>query len=326
MIAKHMPSNPSLCDRIKSWTHDDLDDSDTDSTTIASLDPEDKAQVVIDTSTFQELSERAAHLLKRDSVLIHNASTQYPSSHLLETSATGPLPVDKSCRTKMIEWAFRAIEHNQSVSCIYSTTPLGQIKEHREYSVGALRIVMLAFSYVDRVTSQNHEMLQYRSRYKLLCMISLHLAAKISGLFSYYYNDITLQEPTHHMLSFNGLLALSGAEFTTADLCHMELEILKELDWNLTLSGGSVFQWLEIFFTIVMHAGYDDMDGWNLVQAKTYEYLERAFKNDQFSSTSPSALALEAFCVSIKHHERTKGCKGIYSDTTFVLIEQVLGL
>ncbi|KAL3793516.1 hypothetical protein HJC23_007256 [Cyclotella cryptica] len=161
------------------------------------------------------LYERAAMLLRRERSLEYRVTNNYcamgqtiasfptlsvqdaPESTMSvagvarreEEASAGPSSntiIDASCRSKMMEWAIRVVE--------FSYPPPPQTNAPSPHSPRHARetlyIVSTAFSYVDRIMTQSKVLTCYpvlmvptRKEYKLLCMISLHLAAKMSGLF-----------------------------------------------------------------------------------------------------------------------------------------------
>jgi hypothetical protein len=162
------------------------------------------------------LTERAAMLMRRES------SIGYSESSYVEDDATAHLDklslqsdaracgqssadsvnliirIDLECRSKMMQWAISVVE--------FSYPPPPDLANNRKHSVETLHIVSSAFAYVDQVMAQQQNgpeprkkpIVQSRKEYKLLCMISLHLAAKMSGLFSrgdHEYVHDTILEP-----------------------------------------------------------------------------------------------------------------------------------
>jgi hypothetical protein len=99
--------------------------------------------------------------------------------------------IDATCRAKMMEWAIRVVEFSYPPPH-QSNSPSSHTPRH---SRETLCIISTAFSYVDRIMTQAKIQTCYRQdrrkvlviptrkEYKLLCMICLHLAAKMSGLF-----------------------------------------------------------------------------------------------------------------------------------------------
>ena len=154
------------------------------------------------------LSERAAMLMQRESSVIYSSDAYFTNDIVSEDMSKLSLgslspdvqdelliesstidPIDLNCRSKMIEWSIKVVEFSYPPPS-YPSSFSGRKRKH---SLECLRIVTAAFSYVDRVMarpldqpSHNKTVLQIQTRrqYKLLCMISLHLAAKMSGLFS----------------------------------------------------------------------------------------------------------------------------------------------
>lgn len=146
------------------------------------------------------LCERAAMLMQRESSIEYGASNYVDDataelSRLSLTSDDSQKPhestehsaIDFTCRRKMMEWSISVVEFSYPPP----SEPSGNCRRKRKHSVETLRVISAAFSYVDRVmarssTRSNDSKFQVRTRkeYKLLCMISLHLAAKMSGLFS----------------------------------------------------------------------------------------------------------------------------------------------
>ncbi|KAL7485172.1 hypothetical protein ACHAW6_012364 [Cyclotella cf. meneghiniana] len=165
------------------------------------------------------LYERAAMLLRRERSLEYRITNNYclagqaiasfsklslQDTHKSDMSAAGVVEredhasaspstsiIDATCRSKMMEWAIRVVE--------FSYPPPRQLNSHfsntPRHSRETLCIISSAFSYVDRIMTQSLIQTCYpqdrkkvlviatRKEYKLLCMICLHLAAKVSGLF-----------------------------------------------------------------------------------------------------------------------------------------------
>ncbi|KAL7467970.1 hypothetical protein ACHAXS_008194 [Conticribra weissflogii] len=100
--------------------------------------------------------------------------------------------IDRDCRSKMLEWAFKLLD----LSFPPSEGGIRNIRNPRQHSMEATSIAYQAFSYVDRVSSNVHlgasraaKNMKERSNYKLLCMVSLHLACKSSGFFRFSANE-----------------------------------------------------------------------------------------------------------------------------------------
>lgn len=152
------------------------------------------------------LSERAAMLMQRESSVnycddiycsdgsddgllleSHSAVANVHERSSIESTADDP--IDLKCRSKMMEWSISVVEFS------YPPPPLSGplLARNRKHSVETMRIVSAAISYIDRVMAltcstrdkkKTKLQIQTRKEYKLLCMISLHLAAKMSGLFN----------------------------------------------------------------------------------------------------------------------------------------------
>ena len=154
------------------------------------------------------LSERAAMLMQRersvnycDGIYCSDGSDELSRISLGSNSAaanndqdrssieTADDPIDLQCRFKMLEWSISVVE--------FSYPPPSQsgpvLASKRKHSVETIRIISAAFSYIDRVMALSCSTrdekkiklrIQTRKEYKLLCMISLHIAAKMSGLFN----------------------------------------------------------------------------------------------------------------------------------------------
>ena len=146
------------------------------------------------------LSERAAMLMRRESSIEYGTSSYVKdaASELSRLSiadaarksvqdSTEYKEIDLGCRSKMMEWSIGVVEYSYPPP----SEPSSSSGHKRKHSVETLRIISAAFSYVDRImalSSTNSSGIKFqvrtRKQYKLLCMISLHLAAKTSGLFS----------------------------------------------------------------------------------------------------------------------------------------------
>eukprot|EP00985_Skeletonema_marinoi_P011072 scaffold5232_cov104-Skeletonema_marinoi.AAC.2 len=141
----------------------------------------------------QELSDRASSLLQRESCsdytiqnyfqrlpgccprfppsdqVTEEASAVFSSdSSSLSTPSGSTLPIDSKCRSIMMNWSFRVVEFSL----------LNHDGRHRQQLKA--RLLSRAFSYVDRICTKFE--VANRDQYKLLTIVCLHLAAKISGL------------------------------------------------------------------------------------------------------------------------------------------------
>lgn len=153
----------------------------------------------------QELSDRASSLLQRESCkdysienyfqrrsgscprlppsdqplhhLVHHqlelraaASSAVSSSNFSYTLSTSSsrLPVDSKCRSIMMDWSVRVVEFS---------LPNSQCQQGQQLKA---RLLSKTFSYVDRICTKFE--IVNRDQYKLLTIVCLHLAAKISGL------------------------------------------------------------------------------------------------------------------------------------------------
>ena len=191
-----------------SWNDSDVSSLDKDESS------DDEAQLEEELSSTEALhrsilSERAALLMHRESSVTYcpDAYRSNDISEDISRLSLGSLspdvqdkasmiedgtidPIDLTCRTKMMEWSIKVVEFSYPPPS-YSSSFIGRKRKH---SIETLRIVSAAFSYVDRVMARSIDQpsiddervlrVQTRSDYKLLCMISVHLAAKMSGLFS----------------------------------------------------------------------------------------------------------------------------------------------
>ncbi len=193
---------------------------------------------------FQELSEQASHLLQRESSpeyavddyfqrryyditadesddnvdntcrsFAHesNSGIEYLTrlSPDKNTSRRNAKPIDRSCRSKMMEWSYRIIEfsfpppapkqqeHQQSLD---SSTSGDQSRKRntRQHSTESLQLISTTFSYIDRLCTKFKVV--DREEYKLLSMVCLNLAAKSSGLFC-TDNERELYELFNHQYS-----------------------------------------------------------------------------------------------------------------------------
>lgn len=155
------------------------------------------AQHTVRNGALQEISERAVHLLnKQGQYQVGNFFCYAKSTDGEDDSSAA---IDSTCRARMMEWSFRVVEFSfppPSSTCTANSTMACQSStQRRNHSIQALQIISTAFSYVDRVmslqaSSSNCTMkIQCRKDYKLLCMTSLHLAAKISGFFRFYMEE-----------------------------------------------------------------------------------------------------------------------------------------
>lgn len=169
---------------------------------------------------FQELSEQASYLLQREgspeyavddyfqrsyydvdytpcrsSAHESTSGIEYliPSSTDNNISHRKSKPIDRSCRSIMMEWSYRVIEvsfpppaapqqqeHQQS---IYGSTSQEKCKRRsiRQHSTESLQLICTTFSFIDRICTKFKVV--DREEYKLLSMVCLNLAAKSSGLF-----------------------------------------------------------------------------------------------------------------------------------------------
>jgi hypothetical protein len=143
----------------------------------------------------RELSDRASSLLQRESCWDYaikdffqrrpGCCPRFPppqsdlaaaasavsssNSSYLSSSSSSRLPVDSKCRSIMMDWSKRVIEF-----CLPNSHC------HQGHQLKA-RLLSKTFSYVDRICTKFE--IVNRDQYKLLTIVCLHLAAKISGLF-----------------------------------------------------------------------------------------------------------------------------------------------
>ena len=94
-------------------------------------------------------------------------------------------PIDEKGRTKMIDWSYSVVSFNFPNNDNTTTPKYGRKRKH---SIQALQIVSHAFALVDRYATIHQYMIDGkvmdRQKYKLVCMICLHISAKTSGLYS----------------------------------------------------------------------------------------------------------------------------------------------
>ena len=145
-----------------------------------------------ETLLLQELSDRASSLLQRESCsdyTIQNYFQRLPGccprfppsdqgshasavfssdSSSLPTPSGSTLPIDSKCRSIMMNWSFRVVEFS--------------LLNHdgRQRQQLKARLLSRTFSFVDRICTKFE--IANRDQYKLLTIVCLHLAAKISGL------------------------------------------------------------------------------------------------------------------------------------------------
>lgn len=151
-----------------------------------------KASVADDTDVaflLNDLADRASSLLGRESCndyMIQNYFQRLPgccprfpssdqtapamvSSDSSPSTPSGPnLPIDSKCRSIMMNWSFRVVEF-----------ALLNLEGQQRQQMKA-RLLSRTFSYVDRICTKFD--IANRDQYKLLTIVCLHLAAKISGL------------------------------------------------------------------------------------------------------------------------------------------------
>jgi len=184
---------------------------------------------------FAEFSDRGRQLLERENSPDHRIvdyfaefpSNSYSNSKTAPNAKCGhpgsPL-IDRDCRSKMLEWAFKLLDLSFPPSEDLTLLPSGNISNPRQHSIEAISIAYQAFSYVDRVSSGFHlresrassssqsqsqsqsegKNLKERSNYKLLCMVSLHLACKSSGFFRFSVNECRYPEREVPQFEGNG--------------------------------------------------------------------------------------------------------------------------
>jgi len=190
-------------------------------------------------------------------------------------------PIDEECRTKMMDWSFRIISFSFPYNDTATTPTTTQYKRKRKHSIQALQIVSHTFTLVDRYAKHQYRIdgrVMDRQRYKLVCMICLHITAKTSSLYalnghdenmfqiddgisqggnnlcchdtpdtasdsddsdiSQSQHDFEQRRPPFTILSLPGLLALSSNEYTISQLASVELNILQALQWKGVLGSG----------------------------------------------------------------------------------------
>ena len=197
-------------------------------------------------SVFQELSERACLLLQKERCPDYtvedyfqrsyyasarnyccNDDTASSTSDLTDdgerrqylipdtTRNNNSIPIDQSCRSKMMEWSFRLVEFSfpppsvlqqEQQSAVDDETKTNQNTSRRtttrKHSIEALQIITTTFSYIDRLCTKYK--IVDRDEFKLLSMICMNIAAKASGFFGaenekewhdysshHYFNDDT---------------------------------------------------------------------------------------------------------------------------------------
>ena len=281
---------------------------------------------------YQELSERASSLLQRESSSAHLVEDYFRRSyydeatnnrsydgnddavrsdydkfchkfkHLMTPLSTEsnakprcPAPIDKSCRSKMIEWSFRVVDFS---------FPLPQQEQDedqpRKHSIEALHLICTTFSYVDRLCTKFKVV--DREEYKLMTMVCLSLAAKSSGLFAAeneeiwcdFVNEPTTQQdsdgcsqdgadcssftdqniqstlddddvamqfikeprPSIDLISLPGLQTLCKGTYSMEQFFAMEHTVLKGLNWRL--NSVHTMSWVELcldLITLLQHDG-----------------------------------------------------------------------
>jgi hypothetical protein len=136
----------------------------------------------------RELSDRASSLLQQERAYMvkdffqrqpgccprfpfqsDQAARALPSnSSSLSSFSRSSLPIDSKCRSIMMGWSQRVVDY-----CL----PNGNC--HQGHQLKA-RLLSKTFSFVDRICTKFE--IANRDHYKLLTIVCLHLAAKISGL------------------------------------------------------------------------------------------------------------------------------------------------
>lgn len=184
------------------------------------LHNEEEEEETSNSSLFQELSERACLLLQRESCPDYtiedyfqrsyynstrkceddndtassvSAITDEGKQYLIpdNTRSNNSIPIDETCRSKMMEWSFRLVEFSfpppsvlkqqQQPNVDDKTTTNASRRTTRQHSIEAFQIVTTTFSYIDRLCTKYK--IVDRDEYKLLSMICMNIAAKASGFF-----------------------------------------------------------------------------------------------------------------------------------------------
>ncbi len=154
-------------------------------------------------TAFQDLSERASHLLQRESSPEYAIDDYFQRSYydsaadestseieyqtLLppsnSTSRRSSKPIDMSCRCRMMEWSYSVIEFSfpPPASQLSQQKESQQPTKTRQHSTESLQLICTTFSYIDRLCTKFKVV--DREEYKLLSMVCLNISGKSSGLF-----------------------------------------------------------------------------------------------------------------------------------------------
>jgi Cyclin, N-terminal domain/Cyclin, C-terminal domain len=170
------------------------------------------------------------------------------------------VPVDESCRSRMIEWCYQVVDF-----CKFS----------RE-------TVAIAVNYLDRYTQCSSETRNDRSLFQLASMTCLYTAIKV--------HEPQAMEP-------EALSKLSRGVFSKQEVIDMESKILTALQWQMNPPTAHSF--VQLFLevmpeSIIAHAERDAV-----VELSKFQ-TELAISDPLFLATNPSTIALAAFSNSLK--------------------------
>jgi hypothetical protein len=142
--------------------------------------------------------------------------------------------------------------------------------------------------------------------YKLLCMVCVHLAAKVQGLFNRWTDGTTREgvPSVQTMLSFRGLSVLSQGEFSEQELSRMELVVLRALDWQLRSSVHDIFEWIDIMISLadIEHVNADT----EAIRQRAFAHVKNAVGTTRLQKFAPSTLAFAVFNLCTDNDHRTR--------------------
>lgn len=182
------------------------------------------------------------------------------NSHMLNLLPLDQVPVDESCRSRMIEWCYQVVDF-----CKFS----------RE-------TVAIAINYLDRYTQCSLQTRNDRKLFQLASITCLYTATKV-------------HEP--QVIEPEALSKLSRGVFSTQEVVDMEREILTALKWQVNPPTAQSF--VHLFLEVLPESIIGPTERDAIVELSKFQ-TELAISDPLFVATNPSTIALAAFSNSLK--------------------------